>query len=678
MSIYDWGSASGASSRANYAFPFNKFDLPTCHSAIEAHYNSEVYTFFHIWGSNALVQHKTASPQLLGKNNGIVTWTNANTYVKWKYVPKYAYKTEAYSGQTKIETYGDAHLGSLSMNIYITVDSADYYLPMGYGYSVNVKSGTFFVDNKVKFLPGSNCYVSQGATIKVNANAIFYESRTSNTGTSGSVLSWGSSWNTPAVIYNSGTIDITNGARVGGIVKSYGQNATVVQRNTTFTGSEVVYETNSGGSAQYGFQYDLNGTIAFTKSGGAKSATNKGVFQLNTTYNAANNVMESYSSSNAFWYSQKIIDVSFDSITDATIPSVAMSTDDTDVNYQTSINLGTISSTLSIPNKQISGWTTDPDRSTTVGGFFDYNTTITLAQLSSYCSNDSVTLYDVWDIEEGLEVIHLVYKQYAYENGNFVWKDMPALNYINGESIQITNTSASTRPADVVSNSSFTTYEIDYWQVKDADNNIVVDNVLDGTSVPISGIDDQTFYVYPVFKVASTITPKVTLSATSLSNVGDGSELSVSSVTPNYTDLLFNWRSDNTSNVQVMVDNSNPRKATVKKGANNSNANVICTVSLADGREIASASCAVSTSGGGCVLPNTLITLADGSQTEARFIKKGDLIKTWSFFTGKYEVKPVIALEKQENTEFNVITIRLSNGQEIEMATYQSFFNTST
>ena len=67
--------------------------------------------------------------------------------------------------------------------------------------------------------------------------------------------------------------------------------------------------------------------------------------------------------------------------------------------------------------------------------------------------------------------------------------------------------------------------------------------------------------------------------------------------------------------------------------------------------------------------------MADGSQKLVEDITIGDLVLTWNFFTGTYEVKPVIALEILRDRVVDVITVVLENGQTIDIISYQSFFD---
>lgn len=79
-----------------------------------------------------------------------------------------------------------------------------------------------------------------------------------------------------------------------------------------------------------------------------------------------------------------------------------------------------------------------------------------------------------------------------------------------------------------------------------------------------------------------------------------------------------------------------------------------------------------------CIVEGTLITLADGTKRKVEELKFGDLILTWSFNSGTYEVHPIIAIEKASNVLSNILLIRLSDGKEIRIVSSQSFFDMET
>ena len=79
---------------------------------------------------------------------------------------------------------------------------------------------------------------------------------------------------------------------------------------------------------------------------------------------------------------------------------------------------------------------------------------------------------------------------------------------------------------------------------------------------------------------------------------------------------------------------------------------------------------------GGCVLPDTMVMVADGTTVRAEELHLGDLLKTWSFETGGWVIEPIIFLEEKKNVEVNVIKLVLENDEEIEISWKQGFFDT--
>lgn len=77
----------------------------------------------------------------------------------------------------------------------------------------------------------------------------------------------------------------------------------------------------------------------------------------------------------------------------------------------------------------------------------------------------------------------------------------------------------------------------------------------------------------------------------------------------------------------------------------------------------------------GCIIEGTLITLADGTKKKIEELQFGDLLLTWDFFTGSFDVKPLIALEKTTRRNFEVLNIYLDNGYKIQVISAQSFFD---
>lgn len=86
-----------------------------------------------------------------------------------------------------------------------------------------------------------------------------------------------------------------------------------------------------------------------------------------------------------------------------------------------------------------------------------------------------------------------------------------------------------------------------------------------------------------------------------------------------------------------------------------------------------------STSGGGtCLLPETKITMADGTYKEVQYIESGDLIQVFNHENGTLDVSPVIFNEKEEPELVNIINLHFSNGAYIGDVYEHGFFDMDT
>jgi hypothetical protein len=66
-----------------------------------------------------------------------------------------------------------------------------------------------------------------------------------------------------------------------------------------------------------------------------------------------------------------------------------------------------------------------------------------------------------------------------------------------------------------------------------------------------------------------------------------------------------------------------------------------------------------------CVMPGTLITLADGTQKAIENVTYGDKILVWNFFTGKYEAQEIAILVYHGDELYNVLNLVFSDGTKL-------------
>ncbi len=85
-----------------------------------------------------------------------------------------------------------------------------------------------------------------------------------------------------------------------------------------------------------------------------------------------------------------------------------------------------------------------------------------------------------------------------------------------------------------------------------------------------------------------------------------------------------------------------------------------------------------SSSGGGgtgCVTPDTLITLADGSQVMVKDLKGDEELLVWNFFTGKAEASPLLYVDKDPAMEYEVIHLTFSDGTVVKVISEHGFYD---
>ena len=79
-----------------------------------------------------------------------------------------------------------------------------------------------------------------------------------------------------------------------------------------------------------------------------------------------------------------------------------------------------------------------------------------------------------------------------------------------------------------------------------------------------------------------------------------------------------------------------------------------------------------------CLLPDTLITLEDGTQVEVKDLQPGDVIRVFNHETGRIETSPVIFNDHDEKEWLNVIHLEFSNDKEIGVVSEHGFFDIDT
>jgi len=80
-------------------------------------------------------------------------------------------------------------------------------------------------------------------------------------------------------------------------------------------------------------------------------------------------------------------------------------------------------------------------------------------------------------------------------------------------------------------------------------------------------------------------------------------------------------------------------------------------------------------SGGGCVTPDTLITLADGTKVRVDSLKGDEELLVWNLETGKLDKAPIMFVDSDPTAEYEVIKLRFSDGTEVKVISEHGFWD---
>ena len=82
--------------------------------------------------------------------------------------------------------------------------------------------------------------------------------------------------------------------------------------------------------------------------------------------------------------------------------------------------------------------------------------------------------------------------------------------------------------------------------------------------------------------------------------------------------------------------------------------------------------------GSECVAAGTLITLADGTQKAVEDLTGDELLLVWNLETGRYEAAPIVFVDSDAETEYEVIRLVFADGTDVEIIYEHGFFDVNT
>ena len=76
-----------------------------------------------------------------------------------------------------------------------------------------------------------------------------------------------------------------------------------------------------------------------------------------------------------------------------------------------------------------------------------------------------------------------------------------------------------------------------------------------------------------------------------------------------------------------------------------------------------------------CLTPDTLITLADGTQKRVDQLTGDELLLVWNLETGKYDVAPIVFVDTETEMEYEIIHLYFSDGSDVKVISEHGFFD---
>lgn len=163
-------SALATQSGESQVMPFFQWTTMNIHPKLTMTYGNQMIMYASLYDGDAYTSHATlVGPSGLVQLSEGASLTSYYEDIDWG---SYSY---GFPGRNNVTISGGASLGSFTMTGKlamgsIDINTANFTLPICYGYSITLVNGTFNLNNPMALLPGSKIEVTSTATLNVNAN----------------------------------------------------------------------------------------------------------------------------------------------------------------------------------------------------------------------------------------------------------------------------------------------------------------------------------------------------------------------------------------------------------------------------------------------------------------------------------------------------------------------------
>ncbi len=143
-------------------FPVSQYYVQNIEAGMTLEYGAK-----EIATGSATVQGMTENPQVsfIGTSGSMFNLSSGGRFVK-TYDPK--------ADRVTYDIFGDARLDSIKMNVGISVNSADYVLPIMENTSIRIRSGNTVINQDLCLIPGFEAEIGQGAAFAIASGKNLY------------------------------------------------------------------------------------------------------------------------------------------------------------------------------------------------------------------------------------------------------------------------------------------------------------------------------------------------------------------------------------------------------------------------------------------------------------------------------------------------------------------------
>lgn len=254
MVVYDYRGGSYSTYAASHdIMPFNVFDFPNIqvNSTFNAGCTWKVMVKLSLKGATTaapaiLASSSSSEPSLIRLDSGYINY-RYDSPRGYSYSDYSASQAEADIAHSIFRVNGDISISSMTMNIGVPLNTADFFLPFSYKFRFYFESGNSAITNKVKFLAGCYAEVKQGASLSLSFSTIAYQNYIPAITTGHANTGYYPNYTTSATIVNNGSVTISSG--FGGVIQTSSSHASLVTTGTfsSSVSTSDAIEGNKGG-----------------------------------------------------------------------------------------------------------------------------------------------------------------------------------------------------------------------------------------------------------------------------------------------------------------------------------------------------------------------------------------------------------------------------------------------